>query len=122
MTAQDSAPAKANSIPEPAASEAARERASGWRVIQRVAPYLWPEGQDWVKHRVVAALAMLVLAKVVAVSTPFFYKTAVDALSGEGAGWWLALGAVSLTVAYGIARLMEIGFQELRNVLFTRVG
>jgi len=122
MTAQDSAPAKANPIPEPAASEAARERASGWRVIQRVAPYLWPEGQDWVKYRVVAALAMLVLAKVVAVSTPFFYKTAVDALSGEGAGWWLALGAVSLTVAYGIARLMEIGFQELRNVLFTRVG
>ena len=78
--------------------------------------------QDWVKYRVVAALVMLVLAKVVAVGTPFFYKTAVDSLGGEGTGWLLAIGAVGLTVAYGVARLMEIGFQELRNVLFTRVG
>ncbi|NBB96651.1 MAG: ATP-binding cassette domain-containing protein [Alphaproteobacteria bacterium] len=106
----------------PSDAEAARERASGWRTIRRVVPYLWPDGQDWVKYRVVAALAMLVLAKVVAVGTPFFYKAAVDALGGDGTGWLLAVGAIGLTVAYGIARLMEIGFQELRNVLFTRVG
>ncbi|MCL1628428.1 ABC transporter ATP-binding protein/permease [Roseibaca sp. V10] len=120
MTAQDTS--QTNSTPQPTATEAARERASGLRVIRRVVPYLWPEGQDWVKYRVVAALTMLVLAKVVAVGTPFFYKAAVDALGGEGTGWLLAVGAVGLTVAYGVARLMEIGFQELRNVLFTRVG
>lgn len=68
------------------------------------------------------ALIALVAAKLVAVGTPFFYKGAVDALAGEGAAWMLAIGAVGLTVAYGIARLMEIGFQELRNILFTRVG
>ncbi|MDD7969920.1 ABCB family ABC transporter ATP-binding protein/permease [Roseinatronobacter alkalisoli] len=98
------------------------ERASGLRIIRRVIPYLWPEGEQWVKRRVVLALAFLVLAKLVAVGTPFFYKAAVDALAGDGAGWMLALGAVGLTIAYGIARLTEIGFQELRNVLFTRVG
>ncbi|TVP71748.1 MAG: ABC transporter ATP-binding protein/permease [Rhodobacteraceae bacterium] len=101
---------------------AAQERASGWRTVQRVVPYLWPAAQAWVRQRVVLALIMLVLAKIVAVGTPFFYKAAVDALAGEGAAWVLAVGAVGLTVAYGVARLMEIGFQELRNVLFTRVG
>ncbi len=44
-------------------------------------PYLWPEGQFWVKWRVVAALAVLVLAKLIAVATPIFYKQAVDALA-----------------------------------------
>ncbi|MFN7003934.1 MAG: ABCB family ABC transporter ATP-binding protein/permease [Roseinatronobacter sp.] len=105
--------------PQPSAKQ---ERASGWRTIRRVAPYLWPAGQLWARQRVVAALVMLVLAKLVAVGTPFFYKGAVDALVGEGTGWMLAVGAVGLTVAYGVARLMEIGFQELRNMLFTRVG
>ncbi|MGY6697612.1 MAG: ABCB family ABC transporter ATP-binding protein/permease [Roseinatronobacter sp.] len=100
----------------------AQERASSWRTIRRVVPYLWPEDQTWVRRRVVLALIALVLAKIVAVGTPFFYKAAVDALSGEGAAWMLAVGAVGLTVAYGVARLMEIGFQELRNLLFTRVG
>ena len=68
---------------------------------------------------------MLLLAKLVAVGTPFFYKAAVDALSGEAsadAGWTLGAGAVGLTVAYGMARLMNIGFQQLRDVIFAPVG
>ena len=108
--------------PVPPTPSAAQERASGWRTIQRVIPYLWPANAAWARRRVGLALLMLVLAKLVAVGTPFFYKGAVDALAGEGAAWFLAVGAVGLTVAYGVARLMEIGFQELRNVLFTRVG
>ena len=98
------------------------EQARSLRIIRRVVPYLWPDGEAWIKRRVVLALIMLVAAKLVAVTTPFFYKAAVDALAGDGTGWMLAVGAVGLTVAYGVARLMEIGFQELRNVLFTRVG
>ncbi len=126
MTATDPTAPNRNA-PDPTAPgaplpSASQERASGWRTIRRVVPYLWPAAHLWVRQRVVAALLMLVLAKIVAVSTPFFYKAAVDALAGEGAGWMLALGAVGLTVAYGVARLMEIGFQELRNMLFTRVG
>ncbi len=98
--------------------------ASGWSVIARVIPYLWPEGQGWVKRRVILALAMLILSKVIAVVTPFFYKAAVDALSGEdiSAAWMLGLGAVGLTVAYGMTRLMNVGFQQLRDVFFARVG
>nr|WP_302479206.1 ABC transporter ATP-binding protein/permease [Ruegeria arenilitoris] len=97
------------------------ERKSGWLTIRKVAPYLWPEDEPWVKRRVVFAMAMLVLAKLIAVYTPILYKGAVDALAGEGVPP-LALGAVGLTVAYGVARLMTVGFQQLRDALFAPVG
>ncbi|KQI72760.1 metal ABC transporter permease [Loktanella sp. 5RATIMAR09] len=99
-------------------------RVQGWNVIRRVVPYLWPEGQTWVKRRVVIALAVLLLSKVIAVGTPVLYKQAVDALAPEGAdaATVLGLGAVGLTLAYGLARLMSVGFQQLRDVVFTRVG
>ncbi|MEM1073257.1 MAG: ABC transporter ATP-binding protein/permease [Pseudomonadota bacterium] len=89
--------------------------------MRRVAPYLWPKDLPWVRRKVVIAILCLVLAKVVSVSTPFFYKWAVDSLAGEGVPP-LALGAIGLTVAYGMARLMSVGFQELRDAVFTRVG
>jgi len=120
MRADTSAPA------DPAATQTDDdERRSGWRTIRKVAPYLWPEGQGWVKRRVVIALAMLVLAKLIAVYIPFLYKGAVDALAGDGdasATWMLAFGAVGLTVAYGVARATNVGFQQLRDGIFARVG
>ena len=97
------------------------ERSSGWRTIRKVAPYLWPHDQAWVRHRVVWAMALLVLSKLISVATPFFYKGAVDALAEEGVPM-LALGAIGLTVAYGMARLMTVGFQQLRDAVFARVG
>ncbi len=99
-------------------------RKSGMSTVKRVIPYLWPDGEGWVKRRVVIALVMLVLSKLVAVGTPFLYKGAVDSLSGEAGSqaWLLAAGAVGLTVAYGVARLMNVGFQQLRDVVFALVG
>ncbi len=100
--------------------------ASGWATIMRVSPYLWPKvGGTWIKRRVVLALIALVAAKLIAVGTPFFYKAAVDTLSGEGsadAAWTLGAGAIGLTVAYGMARLMNVGLQQLRDALFAPVG
>ncbi|PJF10723.1 ABC transporter ATP-binding protein/permease [Pseudorhodobacter sp. MZDSW-24AT] len=98
--------------------------ATGFQTIARVLPYLWPPGLGWVKRRVVAALLLLVLAKVVSVSTPAIYKQAVDSLAGEApeAGTLLGLAAVGLTIAYGVARLMTVAFQELRDAVFVRVG
>ncbi|WP_095589035.1 ABCB family ABC transporter ATP-binding protein/permease [Actibacterium ureilyticum] len=100
-------------------------RASGWRTIRRVVPYLWPDGQGWVKRRVVIALGFLVVARLISVATPFLYKGAVDSLTGEtgnDAAWMLAIGAIGLTVAYGMARMMTVGFQQLRDAVFAKVG
>ena len=103
------------------ADEASAARRSGIRTIRRVMPYLWPSDQPWVKRRVVLALLALLLGKIVAVGTPLLYKQAVDALAGEGVSP-LMLGAVGLTVAYGMARLLSNGFQQLRDVIFAAVG
>ena len=97
------------------------ERRSARRTLTKVAPYLWPDDQPWVKRRVVWALVLLVLAKLIAVGTPFLYKEAVDALAKDAVPA-IALGAVGLTVAYGMTRLMTVGFQQLRDAVFAPVG
>jgi ATP-binding cassette, subfamily B, heavy metal transporter len=105
-------------------ADANREGAPAMQTIRRVIPYLWPKDTFWVRRRVVIALVFLVFAKVISVSTPFFYKAAVDALAGESRDetLLLMLGAVGLTIAYGIARLSAVGFGELRDAIFVRVG
>ena len=102
------------------------DKASGWRTVRKVSPYMWPAGQSWVKRRVVLAMVLLFLSKVVSVLTPFFYKGAVDTMApdaGPDSGMFMLIaGAVGLTVAYGMARLMTIGFAQLRDVVFAPVG
>ena len=100
---------------------AQEERHSGFLVLRKVAPYLWPHNMPWVKKRVVWAMVVLFVAKLVSVATPLFYRDAVDALAGEGVPL-VALGAIGLTIAYGMARLMTVGFQQLRDAIFARVG
>jgi ATP-binding cassette subfamily B protein len=92
--------------------------------MRRMVPYLWPDGEAWVKRRVVLAMLALILGKVIAVTTPFLYKAAVDALAGESRddAWLLLYGAAGLTVAYGVARLGGVAFGELRDAIFVAVG
>ncbi|WP_121062082.1 ABCB family ABC transporter ATP-binding protein/permease [Chachezhania antarctica] len=97
------------------------ERRSGWRVLERVVPYLWPQEPTWVRPRVVGAMILLVLAKLITVATPFFYKGAVDGLAKDALPM-LGLSAVALTVAYGLSRLMMAGFQQLRDAVFAPVA
>jgi ABC-type transport system involved in Fe-S cluster assembly fused permease/ATPase subunit len=98
--------------------------ASGWQTMKRIGPYLWPEGQAWVKRRVVAALVLLLIAKIISVTTPYLYKQAVDALTGKSpdAVTFLLLGSVGLTVAYGLARMGTVFFGEMRDWVFVKVG
>ncbi len=100
------------------------ERKSGLRVLRKVAPYLWPPGQPDMKIRVVLAMLALVMARVATVVTPFFFKGAVDTLTGEGTAptVMFVTGAVALTIAYGFMRLAGVGFNQLRDAIFVRVG
>ncbi|MCU4651842.1 ABC transporter ATP-binding protein/permease [Roseibacterium sp. SDUM158016] len=130
MPADTTATAGTNAPPSPAPETAAdaveaAERRSGLRTIRKVAPYLWPDDQPWVKQRVVLALIFLAIAKAVTIGTPFLYKAAVDALAGETTGspaWLLGMGAVGITVAYGVARAASVGFNQLRDAVFARVA
>ena len=99
---------------------AKEEQRSAWKIIKNVTPYLWPDDQKAIKARVVFAFVLLGLAKVVATILPLLQGAAVDSLSGQASNF--ILGAIGITLAYGIARIMESGFQELRDAVFAPVG
>ena len=93
-----------------------------------VLPYLWPKGRGDLKARVVAAMVMLVLSKVVTVWAPFAFKYATDALTGiakdPSAATALAMlaGPGMMIAAYGLGRIMMQVFAQLRDALFAKVG
>jgi ABC-type transport system involved in Fe-S cluster assembly fused permease/ATPase subunit len=106
-------------------ADIARTPASGWQTMKRMAPYLWPKNEVWVRQRVVVAMILLLVSKIVSVFTPYLYKKAVDALThhtGTDTGMALLMGAVGLTVAYGLARMGTVFFGEMRDWVFVRVG
>ena len=106
-------------------ADIAKAPASGWQTMKRVAPYLWPKDEVWVKRRVVLALVMLLVSKIVSVCTPYIYKKAIDALTNHAslsAATPLLLGAVALTVVYGLFRMGTVFFGEMRDWIFVRVG
>ncbi len=76
--------------------------------------------------RVLWATLFLVVAKLVLVVVPYFFKYATDALNGkpdapEFFPIWL-LTPVMLVLAYNVARVTQWGFNQLRDALFARVG
>ena len=104
-----------------ATGEEAASRRSGWDTIRQVAPELWPREDPKLRLRVVLAMVALIASKLIAVYTPVLYKGAVDVLAKDGVPE-LALGAIGLTVAYGVARAMNVGFQQLRDALFAPIA
>ncbi|MGB0627081.1 MAG: ABCB family ABC transporter ATP-binding protein/permease [Alphaproteobacteria bacterium] len=103
------------------------ERRAGaeMRAIRALAPYLWPKGQVEMRVRVAIALVLLVAAKVATVAVPAVFGRAVDALEADAtatpAGAAIAV-PVSLLVGYGLLRVGQQAFAELRDFVFAKVG
>jgi ATP-binding cassette subfamily B protein len=91
-----------------------------WAVVGIMARHLWPIGETGLRSRVVVAMVLLVLAKVVNVYVPILYKHAVDAL-GEPAAQAVAV-PIALIVAYGAARVLAQAFGEVRDAIFAPVS
>jgi ABC-type transport system involved in Fe-S cluster assembly fused permease/ATPase subunit len=70
---------------------------------------------------VVLALLALVAAKCFAILSPILQAWAVDDLAGSRLPEF-ALGAIGLTIAYGMARIATNGFQQARDALFAKVA
>ncbi len=110
-----SAPLKSAPVSERSEIEA------GWQTTKRVAPFLWPVGNFDLRARVLLALLALVATKFIAILAPILQAWAVDDLAGSGVPEF-ALGAIGLTVAYGVARIATNGFQQIRDALFAKVA
>ncbi|MDS7596639.1 ABC transporter ATP-binding protein/permease [Agrobacterium tumefaciens] len=89
-------------------------------------PYMWPQGRLDLKMRVVWATFFLIVAKLVLMSVPYFFKWATDALNGKldmaGLLPMFLLGAVALVIAYNLTRIIQVGLNQLRDSLFASVG
>ncbi len=91
---------------------------TGFQTVRSLLPYLWPKGEVGAHIRVVAAVILLVLAKVATVYIPIVYSHAVDALSPKGHPLTIPLG---LILAYALLRIASSGFAELRDAVFAAV-
>ena len=97
------------------------ETNAAWRTVKRVLPFIWPAGNFDLRARVVLALLALVATKFVAILSPILQAWAVDDLAGSGVPEF-ALGAIGLTIAYGMARIATNGFQQIRDAFFAKVA
>ena len=102
------------------------ESGSTLATIRNLWPYIWPAGRPDLKLRVAWATVFLVTAKLVLILVPYFFKWATDALDGQLAapGWVPAalVAPVMLVMAYNVVRIVQLGFNPLRDALFARVG
>ena len=85
-----------------------------WANVKALLPYMWEY-----KGRVLFALLCLVLAKVANIGVPVVLKNVVDSLNKD-LQLVIAL-PVFLLMMYGALRIASALFNELRDVLFTRV-
>lgn len=87
---------------------------------------MWPAARPDLRARVVVATVFLVLAKLVLVVVPYFSKWATDALAGQTQGLpnlpAFLLAPVALVVGLNLVRLVQLGFNQLRDALFASVG
>jgi len=94
-------------------------RMSELEALRSLLPHVWPKDDRETRLRVVAAVVCLTLSKIATVMTPLYFKSVIDALS-------LPIDAVTLPVgfilAYGLARVLAMGFGELRDSIFVAVS
>lgn len=86
-----------------------------WQVIPLLIPYLTE-----FKGRVALALACLVAAKLASIGLPYVLKYTVDSLNSDVTTLALAV-PISLILAYGALRLINVLLGEVRDTLFGRV-
>ena len=81
--------------------------------LRRIVPFLWEY-----KGRVLVALTFLIFAKMATVGVPLVLKDIVDLMDSEILPLILP---VSLLLAYGALRLLNVLFSELRDAIFAKV-
>ncbi|MEP2103583.1 MAG: ABC transporter ATP-binding protein/permease [Parasphingorhabdus sp.] len=88
--------------------------------LKRFLPYLWPKDEPVLRLRIIIAGLLVLCAKAAVLSMPFAYKAVVD---GMTAGTQAALTVLfALVAAYGLARFGQVMFDNLRNIVFEKVG
>jgi ATP-binding cassette, subfamily B, heavy metal transporter len=92
-----------------------------WQTLKSLLPYLWPDGRGDIKTRVVIAMTLLVLSKIVTVLTPYTFKYATDALAREDIRTIAFTVPLFMILAYGLGRMMSVVLAQIRDAIFAKV-
>ena len=92
----------------------------GWGTLKRFLPYLWPRENPGLRWRIVMAVVLVLAAKAVTLALPFTYKRAIDAMTLAGDPAFQV--ALAFVLAYALGRFAGVLFDNLRNIVFERVG
>ncbi len=112
-------------MPPDTAVNAPDARHDGWQTLRRFLPYLWPRDNPALRLRIVGAMAMVLCAKATTLALPYLYKRAIDAMTKAGAiagDHSLYTLALAFVLAYAGGRFAGVMFDNLRNIVFERVG
>ena len=89
--------------------------------LKRFLPYLWPKGEPRLRMRIIVAGLLVLCAKAAILTMPFLYKAVIDGMSDDALGTELTV-LLALVAAYGLARFGQVMFDNLRNIVFEKVG
>ncbi len=95
-------------------------RHEGWRTLRRFLPYLWPRENAALRWRIVVACVLILLSTAAQMILPYLLKWAVDAMNVSGPR--LLQFALLTVLAYAVGRFIAVVFDNLRNIVFERVG
>ena len=99
---------------EPAKAEAS------FATLKRFLPYLWPKDMPALRIRIVIAMLLVLVSKGVGLSMGWLLGLAVDQMAPNSPSSTIII--LSLVAAYAGARFSTVLFDNLRNVIFERVG
>ncbi|WP_404480401.1 ABCB family ABC transporter ATP-binding protein/permease [Novosphingobium sp. BL-52-GroH] len=97
-----------------------KARHDGWRTLLRFLPYLWPRGNPALRWRIVWACVFILLSTGAQLVLPYLMKWAVDLMGTTGPR--LVQLAMLTVLAYAAGRLAQTLFDNMRNIVFERVG
>src|SRR5271170_512288 len=95
--------------------------------VELLWPYIWTADRADLKLRVFLAVALMLLSKLFTIAVPYSFKWVTNALAGKLPLDSVPLpqlfaGAASLTVAYGLLRILTALTQQGRDALFAAVA
>ena len=89
--------------------------------LQRLMLYLWPKGEPVLRMRIIVAGLLVLCAKAAILTMPFLYKAVIDGMADDTLGTELTV-LLALVAAYGVARFGQVLFDNMRNIVFEKVG
>jgi ABC-type transport system involved in Fe-S cluster assembly fused permease/ATPase subunit len=111
--------------PQTTSTPEIKAEASLATTVKHLWPYIWPSDRADLKARVIGALGLLLVAKLITIAVPYSFKWATDLLSEGKTNVPLPAiiaGPIAMTVVYTLLRIFMQFFTQARDALFAAVA